>query len=211
MTGPAARPRAGAGRRERARRIADKDASGEPLAPGWYKDPADPTTQRWWDGEGWVGDPLPADATPPPGPPPERPSRPAREPSDARAARHDDHRQCRRAGAEIPARRPTGKPPTERLPGPGARPGRARPGRVAGGLPGRMATPLASPGARLLARLIDIGAVFLLNVAVNGWFVYQYWLEIRPMIAEAWRRAWPSDTAHGRPAAARPGRRNLSS
>ncbi len=48
---------------------------------------------------------------------------------------------------------------------------------------------LASPGARLVARLIDIGAVFLLNVAVNGWFVYQYWLEIRPTIVEAWRRA----------------------
>ena len=40
-----------------------------------------------------------------------------------------------------------------------------------------------------MARLIDIGAVFLLNVAVNGWFVYQYWLEIRPTIVEAWRRA----------------------
>jgi RDD family/Protein of unknown function (DUF2510) len=39
------------------------------IAPGWYKDPADPTTQRYWDGEGWIGDPLPVDATPPPGPP----------------------------------------------------------------------------------------------------------------------------------------------
>jgi uncharacterized RDD family membrane protein YckC len=39
------------------------------LSPGWYKDPAEPSTQRYWDGEGWVGDPLPADAVPPAGPP----------------------------------------------------------------------------------------------------------------------------------------------
>ena len=36
--------------------------------PGWYRDPAEPTTQRYWDGEGWVGDSLPIDATPPAGP-----------------------------------------------------------------------------------------------------------------------------------------------
>ena len=30
------------------------------IAPGWYKDPADPTTQRYWDGEGWLGDAMPA-------------------------------------------------------------------------------------------------------------------------------------------------------
>jgi uncharacterized RDD family membrane protein YckC len=40
------------------------------LPEGWYKDPADPATQRWWDGEGWVGKAIPADQTPPPGPPP---------------------------------------------------------------------------------------------------------------------------------------------
>jgi RDD family/Protein of unknown function (DUF2510) len=37
--------------------------------PGWYRDPGEPTTQRYWDGEGWVGAPLPVDATPPDGPP----------------------------------------------------------------------------------------------------------------------------------------------
>jgi uncharacterized RDD family membrane protein YckC len=41
------------------------------VKPGWYTDPADPTTQRYWDGDGWVGDPLPVGATPPEGPPPE--------------------------------------------------------------------------------------------------------------------------------------------
>jgi uncharacterized RDD family membrane protein YckC len=35
---------------------------------GWYPDPAEPTTQRYWDGDGWVGDRLPVDATPPEGP-----------------------------------------------------------------------------------------------------------------------------------------------
>lgn len=48
--------------------------------PGWYKDPAEPTTQRYWDGDGWLGDPLPIDATPPDGPPPgAQPAVPARE------------------------------------------------------------------------------------------------------------------------------------
>jgi uncharacterized RDD family membrane protein YckC len=46
------------------------------IAPGWYKDPVEPTTQRYWDGEGWVGAALPADATPPEGPPEEEPAPP---------------------------------------------------------------------------------------------------------------------------------------
>ena len=40
------------------------------LPAGWYTDPADTTTQRYWDGEGWLGKAIPADATPPDGPPP---------------------------------------------------------------------------------------------------------------------------------------------
>lgn len=48
---------------------------------------------------------------------------------------------------------------------------------------------LARPGTRLLARLVDIAAVLVLNVVVNGWFVYQYWLEIAPFLSEAWRRS----------------------
>ena len=39
------------------------------LPAGWYKDPADTTTQRYWDGEGWIGKAIPADAVPPDGPP----------------------------------------------------------------------------------------------------------------------------------------------
>ncbi|WP_149100656.1 RDD family protein [Actinoplanes teichomyceticus] len=39
------------------------------LPAGWYKDPADTSTQRYWDGEGWLGQAIPADAVPPDGPP----------------------------------------------------------------------------------------------------------------------------------------------
>ncbi|WP_089004139.1 RDD family protein [Micromonospora rifamycinica] len=49
------------------------------VQPGWHVDPADPTTRRWWDGEGWIGAPIPVDATPPDGPPPPEPE-PAAEP-----------------------------------------------------------------------------------------------------------------------------------
>jgi uncharacterized RDD family membrane protein YckC len=44
--------------------------------------------------------------------------------------------------------------------------------------------PLAAGGARLLARLIDIFVVLLLNVLVNGWFVYEYVREISPFVRE---------------------------
>src|SRR5690606_18858807 len=47
---------------------------------------------------------------------------------------------------------------------------------------------LATPGARLLARLIDSAVLLGLNVLVNGWFVYRLWLEIAPTVTEIWRR-----------------------
>ena len=34
------------------------------LPAGWYRDPADTTTQRYWDGEGWLGKAIPATDTP---------------------------------------------------------------------------------------------------------------------------------------------------
>ncbi|GGM39658.1 RDD family protein [Dactylosporangium sucinum] len=37
--------------------------------PGWYKDPVDPEVQRYWDGEGWLGEPIPASEPAPDGPP----------------------------------------------------------------------------------------------------------------------------------------------
>jgi uncharacterized RDD family membrane protein YckC len=48
---------------------------------------------------------------------------------------------------------------------------------------------LAPLGARVAARLIDIGIVLLLNVVVNGWFVYRYVEEIAPFYREFVRRS----------------------
>jgi uncharacterized RDD family membrane protein YckC len=152
------------------------------VAPGWYQDPAEPYTQRWWDGEGWVGDPLPAHITPPPGPPP--PSRTAR-PSD-----------------EVPPATPA--PPTGAVPPPEPTP---PPAEVPPGWPVRHTQPqvavqvpsrphghqLATLGARIVARLVDIGIVFLLNAIVNGWFVYRYWLEVSPLFQELWDRFQAGD------------------
>jgi uncharacterized RDD family membrane protein YckC len=50
---------------------------------------------------------------------------------------------------------------------------------------------LAAPGARFGARIIDIGAVFLLNMVVNGWFVYLFVLDFVPYyraVTGAWLR-----------------------
>jgi uncharacterized RDD family membrane protein YckC len=52
--------------------------------------------------------------------------------------------------------------------------------------PGRPPLPaavrLAPLGTRLLARLVDIAAVFGLNVLVNGWFFIQYYQAVSPVI-----------------------------
>lgn len=165
------------------------------VAPGWYKDPAEPTTQRYWDGEGWVGAALPADATPPAGPPPPTVPEPPVIPTN---------------GTQPP---PPVAPPPQRMPPPGPMPqpwqpppGTAPPppGPVPPGYPHPHAYPpppyaykppptphglrLASVGARFVARLIDIGAVLLLNVVVNGWFVWRYVQEVAPLYRELNRR-----------------------
>ncbi|RQX08171.1 RDD family protein, partial [Micromonospora globispora] len=54
---------------------------------------------------------------------------------------------------------------------------------------------LASYGARLVARLIDFGIVFLLNAAVNGWFVWRYIEEISPYLRESVRRSLAGETS----------------
>ncbi len=162
------------------------------IAPGWYKDPADPTTQRWWDGEGWIGDPLPADVTPPPGPPPA-----AKAPGPGASAGPGTPGIPKGPGRPGFGAAGTGTPGSGT--GPGGVPGPGVPGappppprlhtQVRPGAPARPhGYPLASLGARLVARLIDIGLVFLLNVVVNGWFVYQYVVEMWPIVTEAQRR-----------------------
>jgi uncharacterized RDD family membrane protein YckC len=124
-------------------------------SPGWYKDPAEPTTQRYWDGEGWVGESLPLDATPPDGPLSRRVMAPPLPPAEIQA---------------VPS--PIGPPTTPPLSqaGPLLFRAAARPHGFV----------LAGMGARLVARIIDFGVLLLLNVIVNGWFVYQWALEYFP-------------------------------
>ncbi|MER7168825.1 RDD family protein, partial [Micromonospora sp. NPDC000207] len=55
--------------------------------------------------------------------------------------------------------------------------------------------PLASYGARLVARLIDFGIVFALNAVVNGWFVWRYVDEMTPYWREVMRRAIAGDSS----------------
>lgn len=198
------------------------------VPPGWYKDPIDPTVQRWWDGGGWIGDPLPADATPPPGPPapgaggpagpqvpavpgmsgaaeappgPEISVQPERGPEDSGGTsgpagpRPED-----RPGPEVPPHGTGAERPDPSTTPPPARSRRATdPDTPSEG--GTQAPPqphghtLATPGSRLLARLVDIALVFGLNVLVNGWFVYRLWQEMSSTFQEISRRVASGDTS----------------
>ncbi|MFC0030772.1 RDD family protein [Micromonospora chaiyaphumensis] len=188
------------------------------VQPGWYVDPADPETRRYWDGEGWIGAPIPVDATPPDGPPPPE-AAPAPVPAPAAAA--PQSAQPAPGGPPVgpfpgPPAGGHGQPwpgqPTQPGPWPG-QPGQAGPwpgqpgqqgpppGWPYPGWPGRPPAPrphglpLASYGARLVARLIDFGVVFLLNAVVNGWFVWRYIEEISPYLRESVRRSLAGDTS----------------
>jgi uncharacterized RDD family membrane protein YckC len=157
------------------------------IAPGWYKDPAEPTTQRYWDGEGWIGDPLPVDATPPPGPPavapPEAKPRPRAEPAPPTLL-------PRAPGSPVP---PAPVPPAQVPRTPPDAPG--PPDWPYAFPPNTVLRPyghaLARPERRLAARAIDVLAVLGLNIVVNGWFMYQWWIDVAPYLAEFQRR-WQS-------------------
>lgn len=151
------------------------------ISPGWYKDPAEPSTQRYWDGEGWIGDPLPIDTAPPDGPPP-----PQTTPVEVK---------------EPVAGKPATPPPPPATP-PSAAGGPARP-------PWAPATPLthpvrphgfplASPGIRLAARFMDMGAILLLNVLVNGYFVYLFMQDFGPFF-DSYIRAVSQDQPYPTP------------
>jgi uncharacterized RDD family membrane protein YckC len=150
------------------------------LPAGWYKDPADPSTQRYWDGEGWLGKAIPADATPPEGPPPPEPEPPApvtpAAPASA-SARVDAPPAYPETVIPPPGYPP---PPPGWTPPPGWQ---APPGWIVQPRPHGFA--LAGMGQRLAARLVDILAVLLLNVVVNGYFAYQFALELAPMYRQA--------------------------
>lgn len=185
------------------------------VQPGWYADPAEPSTQRWWDGEGWVGAPLPADATPPPGPPEPEPEPQPQSPAGPQSTGAGGPPGTPVAPSDSPAGVPTGTGsvpaqggPPHWVPVPGTWPppgGQPPPNWPHQPLP---YAPLPEPrphgfalaplGARLAARLIDIGIVFLLNVVVNGWFVWRYVQEILPAYREMLRR-YPSTSSEGLP------------
>ncbi|MEU8425448.1 RDD family protein [Micromonospora sp. NPDC048835] len=200
------------------------------VQPGWYVDPADTETRRYWDGEGWLGAPIPVDATPPDGPPPAEPPpapvTPAESPTSGPAAPGSEA-----AAAGWPPQQgpPPGYGPQSGYPTPPAQgPGHGTPpapgqdwGPQSGppgwgpqgvppgwmppaghpGWPGRPPEPrphglrLAGYGRRLVARLIDFGIVFALNVVVNGWFVWRWAQEWAPYWQEVFRRAARGDTS----------------
>ena len=188
------------------------------IRPGWYKDPSEPESQRYWDGEGWIGDPLPVDAEPPAGPPPSASPPPA--PATSRPAVAEPRAEPSWNGA--PGRHGTSAGGTstggtstggtypgdtdERAPVAGGVGGTGGPERFApGGAPADRGSPpgwppglpaprphglaLATMGGRVVARLIDILAVLGLAVVANAWFAYQWWQEVRP-IMEATYQAW---------------------
>ncbi|BBH65067.1 hypothetical protein ACTI_17520 [Actinoplanes sp. OR16] len=211
------------------------------LPAGWYKDPADTSTQRYWDGEGWLGKALPADATPPDGPPAVEPDPPAPEPAPAPvqpapqtfATPPQPPQQAPPAYGPPPGWGPQHQPPphgwqpppgtqppagwqpppgTQPPPGwqqpPGTQPPAGwqqpppqwqqgqptwagqPPHAYLYPMPAAMphGLPLAGLGRRLTARLIDIAAVLLLNIVVNGWFVYQYWQDFNPILQDYMRQ-----------------------
>jgi uncharacterized RDD family membrane protein YckC len=165
------------------------------VAPGWYKDPADPSTQRYWDGEGWLGEAIAADATPPAGPPPTpRPSpllaqtaHPAGEP--VRVERSATAPPAAPAAPPAPsggaATQPGAAGPTLR-PVPVWPPG--LPPYLIGASPRPHGLALASPGRRLVARMVDFLAVLTLVVIADAWFAYRWWQVTSPVLNEIFNR-----------------------
>jgi uncharacterized RDD family membrane protein YckC len=200
---------------------------------GWYKDPADTSTQRYWDGEGWLGKAIPADAVPPDGPPAAEPEPPAPDPSPQPISPATPAAvppppawgqpppgwgpppapPVPPAGPQAappvgpPAGPPVGpppgwapqpppppgwQPPPGLQPPPGWQQSQAYPPAQPLPYPYPYPMPevrphgmaLAGLGKRLTARLIDIVAVLMLNVVVNGYFVYLYLQDFMPIVRD---------------------------
>ncbi len=176
------------------------------IAPGWYKDPADTTTQRYWDGGGWIGEPIPADAPPPPGPPPVASTAvsAAAVPAEGLPPATVDPEAPSVAPPSVPP--PSVPPPTvgppnavaphtapphtapphtarPRLaPPPGWPTGQPYPVPAAAAVPRPHGLALAGVGSRFVARLVDVLAVLLLCAVANSWFAYQWWQEFLPFL-----------------------------
>ncbi|WP_433054939.1 RDD family protein [Dactylosporangium sp. CS-033363] len=183
-------------------------------APGWYKDPVDQDVQRYWDGEGWIGEPVPASEPAPDRPPviEEKPVTPAAPSAPVVTAPGQPLPQgavVLPPGTPIP---PGGFPPGQLPPGaivlpPGTPlpPGLMPQGQLPAGavqvllppqagfpLPAQVIRPhgyaLAPLGKRFLARLVDILAVGVIIAVATGYLIYQYVREVGPVMAEIYRR-----------------------
>jgi uncharacterized RDD family membrane protein YckC len=172
-------------------------ASMTTIEPGWYPDPADPATQRYWDGAAWVGKPVPADAEPPAEPEPVEP-----EPEPLPQSTPDAPVQT------LPAdpRFGDGPPPrvVQRAPGV-TQPPDSVPIRSLGITVGWMTRHdvdrvlggrvLAHPGQRLVARLADTVCMLALNAVVNGYFIYLFLTDsFAPYLADIYRATLEGST-----------------
>jgi uncharacterized RDD family membrane protein YckC len=165
------------------------------IEPGWYPDPADPATQRYWDGDAWVGKAVPADAEPPAEPEPVDPEPEPLPPSKEELP----------VGSLPPDRRYGDGPPPrviQRTPG-AVQPPDTVPIRSLGVtvgwitreditriLGGRV---LAHPGQRFVARIVDTVCLLALNAVVNGYFIYQFMQTVWPYVLEAATAQDPGD------------------
>lgn len=175
-------------------------ASMTTIEPGWYPDPADPATQRYWDGGAWIGKPVPVDAEPPAEPEPVDPE-PEPLPTSFRDTGTPDE-----AVETLPADRRFGDGPPprviQRVPG-AVQPPDSVPIRSLGVtvgwitqhdvhriLGGRV---LAHPGQRFVARIVDVVCMLALNAVVNGYFIYQMLQTFWPYFLEAAAASDPAD------------------
>jgi uncharacterized RDD family membrane protein YckC len=176
-------------------------ASMTTIEPGWYPDPADPATQRYWDGDAWVGKPVPADAEPPAEPEPVDP-----EPELLPTSLKDDAPEAAVQTLPMDRRYGDGPPPRiiQRTPGT-VQPPDTVPIRSLGVtvgwitrhdihriLGGRV---LAHPGQRFVARIVDVVCMLALNAVVNGYFIYQMMQTFWPYFLEVASSADPGEVA----------------
>ena len=150
----------------------------EPTPPGWSRQHDDPGTLRWWDGEDWTADTMPAPPAgsrapaPPAGragstPEPQRRRAPQGRPQPARATQRSGQRSGQRSAARAPqqgaaarpAQRPAQRPPQRMAPRGASRPGARAPGRtVQSERVVRRRSKGPGPGVRVALRALIIAA-----------------------------------------------------
>lgn len=178
------------------------------VSPGWYPDPAAPETKRYWDGEQWLGTAVPVDQDV------DESAPPTLELSKEDTESGDESNPWSAPSLPKYPKVPTHFPPAGSNETPFGPPPPQFPGESKGtapwsspGLPEPTpATPegvhIASPGTRLLARIIDGFVLFALNVLANGWFFVQLMDKVTAVAADA--GADPNDLSAAMEIAANP-------